>query len=246
VLYTNVLAGTNLDVQMFTEYNPFRYRGYYYDVDTGWYYLQSRYYNPEWGRFINADRDVNANGDIIGFNMFAYCGNNPIMKTDFTGESWLKDLFEKIGEFCEETFGAFLSVGKEKSEETYCIFYTIETGAGYSKSFDTEKPVNVYASAGEEWCELDEYSVGVDINKNGYGANVEIGTDTSMGLHLGDFSIDVGSSISGRSYIQLTQKNDNGSYTYQKLSINKAECALVVLAILAPEIIPFLIMEPAT
>ena len=60
------------------ELNPFRYRGYYYDSETGYYYLQTRYYNPEWGRFINADGYINANGDILGYNMFAYCGNNPV------------------------------------------------------------------------------------------------------------------------------------------------------------------------
>lgn len=65
--------------------NPFRYRGYYLDSETGWYYLQSRYYNPGWGRFINADDYVNANGDIIGFNMYAYCSNNPVMGYDPTG-----------------------------------------------------------------------------------------------------------------------------------------------------------------
>ena len=74
--------GTN----MVAQYNPFRYRGYYYDTETGWYYLQSRYYNPKWGRFLNADGYVNANGDLIGFNMYAYCSNNPVMYADYTGE----------------------------------------------------------------------------------------------------------------------------------------------------------------
>ena len=68
-------------------YNPFRYRGYYYDTETKWYYLQTRYYNPAWGRFINADGYINANGDIIGFNMFAYCSNNPVMFIDLSGET---------------------------------------------------------------------------------------------------------------------------------------------------------------
>jgi len=68
------------------ELNPFRYRGYYYDSETGYYYLQTRYYNPEWGRFINADGYINANGDILGYNMFAYCSNNPVMGYDPTGE----------------------------------------------------------------------------------------------------------------------------------------------------------------
>ena len=67
------------------EVNPFRYRGYYYDSEIGLYYLQSRYYNPEWGRFLNADVYVNANGDLIGYNMYAYCSNNPVMGYDPTG-----------------------------------------------------------------------------------------------------------------------------------------------------------------
>ena len=66
--------------------NPFRYRGYYYDTDTGLYYLQSRYYNPQWGRFLNADGYVNANGDLIGFNMYAYCSNNPVIHSDPSGK----------------------------------------------------------------------------------------------------------------------------------------------------------------
>ena len=85
-------AGTNLNAV----YNPFRYRGYYYDVETGLYYLQSRYYNPQWGRFLNADGYVNANGDLVGFNMYAYCSNNPVMFSDPSGEGfleWLKKLF---------------------------------------------------------------------------------------------------------------------------------------------------------
>ena len=51
------------------------------------YYLQSRYYVPAWGRFLNADGYVNANGDLIGFNMYAYCSNNPVMYTDESGQS---------------------------------------------------------------------------------------------------------------------------------------------------------------
>ena len=66
--------------------NPFRYRGYYYDTDTGLYYLQSRYYNPQWGRFLNADGYVNANGTLTGYNMYAYCDNNPVNGYDPAGK----------------------------------------------------------------------------------------------------------------------------------------------------------------
>ena len=69
--------------------NPIRYRGYYYDTETGWYYLNSRYYDPQVRRFINADGIIGANGNFIGMNLFAYCGNNPIAKVDFSGTTWI-------------------------------------------------------------------------------------------------------------------------------------------------------------
>ena len=65
--------------------NPFRYRGYYFDSELGFYYLNSRYYNHEWGRFINADVYVSTGQGILGYNMFAYCNNNPIILKDVTG-----------------------------------------------------------------------------------------------------------------------------------------------------------------
>ena len=68
------------------EQNPLRYRGYVYDTETGLYYLQSRYYNPAWGRFINADGYASTGQGIIGNNMFAYCGNNPVIRHDPTGQ----------------------------------------------------------------------------------------------------------------------------------------------------------------
>jgi len=66
--------------------NPCSYRGYDYDEESGLYYLQSRYYNPETGRFLNADSQFDANAGILGYNLFAYCKNNPIMYMDKTGE----------------------------------------------------------------------------------------------------------------------------------------------------------------
>lgn len=65
--------------------NPIRYRGYYLDRETGWYYLQSRYYNPAIGRFLNADVYYDTGTSLLGTNMFAYCNNNPVMYTDPTG-----------------------------------------------------------------------------------------------------------------------------------------------------------------
>ena len=63
--------------------NPFRYRGYYYDAEIGMYYLQSRYYNPSVGRFVNADEAMFAS--INRCNLLSYCSNNPIMNSDSSG-----------------------------------------------------------------------------------------------------------------------------------------------------------------
>ena len=107
-----ITDGSNNDVSSdathIANINPIRYRGYYYDTDTGFYYLQSRYYDPIVGRFLNADGCIGANGDIIGYNMFAYCSNNPIIYNDYSGRGLLselwnfaKDLICEVGEAIE-------------------------------------------------------------------------------------------------------------------------------------------------
>ena len=86
--YSFASGNTALENRIVFRLNPFRYRGYYYDVETGYYYLQSRYYNPEWGRFLNADGYVSTGAGMLGYNMFVYANNNPVMFVDPTGEAW--------------------------------------------------------------------------------------------------------------------------------------------------------------
>ena len=84
---TTVVSGnTTLESAIVRNYNPFRYRGYYYDTETQLYYLQSRYYNPTWGRFLNADGYLSTGTGLLGYNMYAYCNNNPVMYMDESGE----------------------------------------------------------------------------------------------------------------------------------------------------------------
>ena len=73
------------------EKNPFSYRGYYYDTETGLYYLSNRYYDPEIGRFISPDTTdiLGVDSDLYDKNLYAYCDNNPVMRKDSNGELWI-------------------------------------------------------------------------------------------------------------------------------------------------------------
>ena len=74
-----------------------RYRGYVYDTESELYYLQSRYYDPEVGRFLNADSFASTGQGLLGNNMFAYCNNNPVNLSDYSGNKpgvWFKSIDE--------------------------------------------------------------------------------------------------------------------------------------------------------
>ena len=83
------------DIDGVAELNPIRYRSYYYDIETDLYYIESRYYNPKTGRFINSDifeTLIVSFDNFVQYNLFAYCFNNPINLSDETGTwpSWMK------------------------------------------------------------------------------------------------------------------------------------------------------------
>ena len=82
--------GTDNDLADFIgNVNPFRYRGYYYDKETGLYFLKTRYYDPEICRFINVDDTAYLDAESInGLNLYAYCADNPIMNVDPDGTAW--------------------------------------------------------------------------------------------------------------------------------------------------------------
>lgn len=77
--------------------NPYRYRSYRYDEETGLYYLNSRYYNPEWGRFLNADDVLMESGSIIDNNLYVYCMNNPINLSDPNGNFAISAFLKTVG-----------------------------------------------------------------------------------------------------------------------------------------------------
>ena len=101
------------------EINPLRYRGYYYDSETGFYYLQSRYYDPENHRFINADSYLSTGRGTVAQNMYAYADNSPVMNTDSCGNY----TFYTVNEVSDVA-----SLGEEKGVQMYSVTvkYTCE------------------------------------------------------------------------------------------------------------------------
>ena len=127
--------------------NPLRYRGYYFDKETGFYYLQSRYYDPIVKRFLNADSYGSTGQGFLGYNMFAYSGNNPIRRSDPSGHSWITDIPKKIENLVKELINAAEKAAERKKrfqksfEATYGVSFDSKcNGAHYSVSVDTHHP----------------------------------------------------------------------------------------------------------
>ena len=105
----NILSTIGFMAGTLGAHNPFRYRGYVYDQETGLYYLQSRYYNPAICRFISSDNIsyLGIDGTPLSYNLFAYCGNNPIMGYDPTGHFGFIGAIIAAGAIVGGLLGAF-------------------------------------------------------------------------------------------------------------------------------------------
>ena len=132
-------AGNNItSTSHVAHLNPFRYRGYMYDEETGFYYLRSRYYNPEMGRSLSADGYVSTGVDLDGYNMFAYCGNNPIIFTDPNGDCpWTSAHIrncivgnETCADFNHNAKDSNIEIRYRGSSEVLCVTQTIIGEAG--------------------------------------------------------------------------------------------------------------------
>ena len=185
------------------EINPLRYRGYYYDSDTGYYYLKSRYYDPQIGRFINADGYASTGQGFLGYNMFAYCLNNPILCADEGGNaanprynvSLICDGFFKQPSTASSSvensapagsfFGAEASYTfqqkyeRELAPQFVNMVISCKSGTSTStilaSSGDSSRPLSVYAQGRADNEILS--SAGLKINIANFTLNVSIGAD---------------------------------------------------------------------
>ena len=217
--------------------NPLRYRGYVYDTETGLYYLQSRYYDPTTCRFINADAYASTGQGVVGHNMFAYCGNNPVTGYDPTGYwNWrgvlaglaifavgvatLALTVATAGTATPVAAAAISTVGTLASTATITTGYVVTTGAAtdstivadFTFSFAGERRgVSIVTDFGDNTCEIYTHP--------GRGTSDAPGVSYSVGFvkeydGLGDYGgefVEGGVSVAGYSisYSQDPGKNPN-------------------------------------
>lgn len=155
--------------------NPIRYRGYYYDRETGFYYVSSRYYDPEVGRWISPEPNVHEgefdeNAGLIGYNVYAYCANNPINN------------FDPMGEFVIST-AVLIGIGIGAA-----IGGIVGGTYGYKKAVKNNVPRE------QRWKYVVGYGIGGAVVGGviggfvGYGAGVVLGAKASSGLVMKSIS----------------------------------------------------------
>ena len=211
--------------------NPFRYRGYVYDEETGFYYLKSRYYDPEVCRFISSDVLLSTGQGVIGHNCYAYCGNNPISWIDPAGTD-IEDVYEWLKDF----FGAearttYRQRTRNLRNSAYLFIIDIESGTERSivkhSSGNSSKPVSVYAEA-----RADDFtcsSAGLCINISNMAVDVSLGLDNTgvtFGYDRGNgsswssgWSLNLKALEFGMEHKETVSKNDSESAsTYVNIS----------------------------
>ena len=178
--------------------NPFRYRGYYLDTETNLYYLQSRYYDAYTGRFINTDdaSNLGIGDELLSYNLFGYCANNPVMGYDPTGE-WTFSMGGTLG-FSFWSIGITISLGLSfDSNGDWALQFTYSLPKDENSS---NMPLGQSVSAGiyTQWTtydsvsDLEKGSYNIGVNTPVLGADVvlsedvkPVGTTITVGPSLG-------------------------------------------------------------
>ena len=202
---TTYHAGTTS--QSIEAYNPFRYRGYYYDDETGLYYVSSRYYDPEIGRWISPEPNMYSGlfdnkTPVLAYNVYAYCMNNPVNNIDPTGE-WTFSL--NLGLFIGLGGGYSFNIGFSVDSEDMVAFQVTYSVPNDGETRNTVIGGTVGLSIGMQYTEYNSVTEleglsksagintpfgGFDVIKNRYnkdvGWGIGVGPGIGMDLHVNE------------------------------------------------------------
>ena len=185
------IEATGADNIEIMETNPFRYRGYYWDKELNLYYLQTRYYDPQTGRFINADGieyALEQYKNINALNLYSYCNNNPIMGIDPEGTINWKKIFNIIGVFAIMAAAVVVAVGALVTGGLVgAVVGGAATGALFAMSKNVHEQVQTNGFENFKWGSfLKDMAVGATVGAvTGAVSHVAMGIGASVGSQLG-------------------------------------------------------------
>lgn len=178
--------------------NPFRYRGYYYDNESGLYYLQSRYYDPVTGRFLNEDTVAGSNENAVHFNLFSYCGNSPVNNIDLDGYSFssiwnkfkeaVRTTIRKVHSFFRQRidtakFGAiFLQMRADKDGIYHAYFDCWQQYFGYNDMYDFMFDIGTYMKSAKYPFTCNKTNYIIWMWKGDY---INLGAGAEIGIYQG-------------------------------------------------------------
>ena len=162
--------------------NPFRYRSYYYDTETKLYYLNSRYYNPLWGRFINADILLfQDSSSTLGMNLYIYCNNNPTNNSDSNGQ-FVNKIWKSVKKRASKVINTvkdFISDPIGTIKKTFTIGIDLGVGIGTKNNIITSEASKTFGfgyTNGKTYTSTSR-SVGVGVSLEG---NISLKTSYDM------------------------------------------------------------------
>ena len=245
--------------------NPIRYRGYYYDEDTGLYYLNARYYNPEWRRFISPDDTAYIDAETPnGLNLYCYCGNDPVMykQTPISSNYTITTTAISIGcsnnvagssgpvasginwrqalSYIRGMFSTYTDYSRKiVSVDLDFIWFGYEQGKVYSKIAGNDSaPIALFTKVAEEPWKFWDYKIGIkhNIGNFSYSYGQGIG-EADISFALGNSSTDITLGIF-RMGIGFSNTIDDTTYYNQ---VYFRPVAILISLVIAKWAIPFLL-----
>ena len=227
--YGNILKITDNNGNIITNnnhiaiINPYRYRSYYYDKETNLYYLNSRYYNPCWGRFLNIDDYLGQFACLYGYNLYQYAFNNPISYVDNDARfPKLSDMFNKAKKVIKDTSNYITSTVKSTIEKVKKAF-VFEAGLGFGMKVGFGNPF-IGADIGFSKTSSVGISDGKKFSATGstYGWDINLSDKEALGVSIEVTHIDHFGERDGAEHGNIVQnvmevkdcENTTISYTY--------------------------------